>query len=744
MNSISTKSEEELHKENILKEDIQNEIKSNKSSENNDESFIFFKSLNIILDIYAYDEESDDILNELNKKLSIIKNLSFDLKCLLYPSLLGIYIIYNDKYLKISKIIINFLLSETKYSLQLGHILILNIFSCKNSYKKYLNLKGLSNLINQIYENYHFEEENLTENNNNNKKIGKEIYTSLFSVYNSMDDFIAKNLVKLEDPKANINHLFKIKWNQFYLNKRKNNVIKNNEKNIKWLKYISNIIFINDLVNISDLLRSVKIDDRKKALKEFILYLNKDYFPSNLYNPMHYSNIKENLLKIDEKYSYPINTKERCPCHILFEFSNEENKNSSNKNLKLDNNSIKSKNTISSGEKSLFNLSEINTLPKKYLNDETSSSIYIPKVNSQFSLFVPNKNEKNTNNGGWLSCFNPNYKNNDEKEFEFEVNSTQNQNITISNSSVFGKYKFNQIQSLILDNSKYKNNLNHKNRYIYSSIIKGGDELRHDYFISLSLYLFNDIFKKKNIFEINLFPFQVISNGSGGFIQTIINSTSLSKINQINFEGIDFSYLERTSSFDDKYISNLKKYFTINFSQGIEYETAIKNFISSLVGYSLICYFFDVKDRNNGNILIDDKGNMFHIDFGFLLNKSPGNIKFEKAPFKLSKDFIDLLGGIQSKYFFTFQELFYKGFKAIRENYDTIILFVELYCDLFNDLFSFHDKNEILKNLKEKFLLYTKSNEELYIKCNEIILNSIDNWRTKAYDEFQRYCVGIN
>ena len=174
------------------------------------------------------------------------------------------------------------------------------------------------------------------------------------------------------------------------------------------------------------------------------------------------------------------------------------------------------------------------------------------------------------------------------------------------------------------------------------------------------------------------------------------------------------------------------------------YENAIKNFISSLVGYSLICYFFEVKDRNNGNILIDDKGNMIHIDFGFLLNKSPGNIQFEKAPFKLSKDFIDLLGGVQSKYFFVFEELFYKGFKAIRENYDTIILFVELYCDLFNDLFSFHDKSVIIKNLNEKFLLYTKNDDELNNKCNEIILNSIDNWRTKAYDEFQRYCVGIS
>ena len=30
----------------------------------------------MILDIYAYDDESEEILNELNKNLSILKNLS--------------------------------------------------------------------------------------------------------------------------------------------------------------------------------------------------------------------------------------------------------------------------------------------------------------------------------------------------------------------------------------------------------------------------------------------------------------------------------------------------------------------------------------------------------------------------------------------------------------------------------------------------------------------------------------------
>jgi phosphatidylinositol kinase/protein kinase (PI-3 family) len=79
---------------------------------------------------------------------------------------------------------------------------------------------------------------------------------------------------------------------------------------------------------------------------------------------------------------------------------------------------------------------------------------------------------------------------------------------------------------------------------------------------------------------------------------------------------------------------NLNTFFQKYFQDDL--SMARKNFVESLAGYSIFTYIFNVKDRHNGNILLDSSGHLVHIDFGFFLQNSPGNMGFESAPFKFT------------------------------------------------------------------------------------------------------------
>ena len=61
-----------------------------------------------------------------------------------------------------------------------------------------------------------------------------------------------------------------------------------------------------------------------------------------------------------------------------------------------------------------------------------------------------------------------------------------------------------------------------------------------------------------------------------------------------------------------------------------------------------------------------------------MLSNSPGSVGFELAPFKLSQEYLDILGGVASEKFGEFKSLVKQAFIAVRKHADNIILLVEM------------------------------------------------------------------
>lgn len=81
------------------------------------------------------------------------------------------------------------------------------------------------------------------------------------------------------------------------------------------------------------------------------------------------------------------------------------------------------------------------------------------------------------------------------------------------------------------------------------------------------------------------------------------------------------------ASLKEKIYNHNRNYRLIDFFKmhyGKKFGNAQINFCYSLAAYSLICYFLQIKDRHNGNILLHKDGYIIHIDFGFLLSNMPG------------------------------------------------------------------------------------------------------------------------
>lgn len=101
-------------------------------------------------------------------------------------------------------------------------------------------------------------------------------------------------------------------------------------------------------------------------------------------------------------------------------------------------------------------------------------------------------------------------------------------------------------------------------------------------------------------------------------------------------------------------------------------------------------------------------------------------MNFESAPFKLTREYIDLMGGMESDYFREFTRLFVDGFYALRDNVGAMSAIVQAF---------YGDKRKGAAESLNVRLNFARSSNDV----RKLILDSLDNWRTTQYDIYQQH-----
>ena len=261
-----------------------------------------------------------------------------------------------------------------------------------------------------------------------------------------------------------------------------------------------------------------------------------------------------------------------------------------------------------------------------------------------------------------------------------------------------------------------------KSYTIKQFIAKANDDLKQEMFTMQLIKLFAKAFEGTDIY-ISTYDILLTSTTSG-LVELVPNSSSIHGI------------LKKISDKGWNLETFFRKYYSSDLQQ------AQLNFANSLAGFCLLSYFLDIKDRHNGNILLDNKGRISHIDFGFVLGLSPKNMHFEKAQFKLTQDYINILDGFDSELFNHFKKQIVKGIIIARKYYNVFKTLINTmsYANLL--CFQYKSKNEIIKTFYLKFM-FNKSHKEVEENVNMLIKDSFNNFWTNQYDNFQKIMNGI-
>uniref|UniRef100_A0A8C4QQ26 Phosphatidylinositol 4-kinase beta n=1 Tax=Eptatretus burgeri TaxID=7764 RepID=A0A8C4QQ26_EPTBU len=258
---------------------------------------------------------------------------------------------------------------------------------------------------------------------------------------------------------------------------------------------------------------------------------------------------------------------------------------------------------------------------------------------------------------------------------------------------------------------------------LLSVIVKCGDDLRQELLAYQVLTQLQAIWEQERV-PLWLKPYKIlVTSADSGMIEPIVNAVSIHQVKKQSQLSLLNFFLQEHGHYNTE-----------------AFLCARRNFVQSCAAYCLVCYLLQVKDRHNGNILLDQEGHIIHIDFGFILSSSPRNLGFETSAFKLTQEFVDVMGGQDSDMFLYYKLLMLQGLIAARKHMERVVQIVEI-MQQGSQLPCFHGASTI-RQLKERFHM-SLTEEQLQMLIDQMVEGSMRSLTTRLYDGFQYITNGI-
>lgn len=267
----------------------------------------------------------------------------------------------------------------------------------------------------------------------------------------------------------------------------------------------------------------------------------------------------------------------------------------------------------------------------------------------------------------------------------------------------------------------------HPNWDLRAMIVKAGDDIRQEELALQIIHAINEIWREEGI-TCSATPYiACATHADRGLLEFIDDANSIDGIKKSTG------------------ILQLSKFYEAAFGSvdSRTFLNAQQRFVESMAGYSVIAYLLQIKDRHNGNLMIHRQGTLLHIDFGFFLTTSPGGWNFESAPFKLSQELIDVMGGLSSDTFNYYKVLVFMGFKALRQYAEDIVSLTSLMAAYSTMPCFGSDPATAVMQFQSRFSQDLPSETDFSMCVKSLVATSADNWRTRRYDQFQTLQNGI-